>query len=296
MNYYNEIKNKLIDNEVYSKIKDYSKERYKVITYFEIGRLLTEAGGRYGDNIIDEYSKKLVVEVGKKYNRRTLFRMKQFYNMFSDEKVSPLATQLSWSHYTELLSIKDSNKLSYYIKAAKNNSLSKRELREKIKNKEYERLPSETKNKLMLDDKVEIKDLVPNPILLRTKNNIEIVTEKELHKLILENIESFMKELGNSFTYVGNEYKIKIGDRNHYIDLLLFNIRFNCYVVIELKVIEFKAEYISQVQKYMNYIDKNVKEQFNNNTMGILICKRENKFIIEYCSDARIAIREYELV
>ena len=78
MNYYNEIKNKLIDNEVYSKIKDYSKEKHKVITYFEIGRLVTAAGGRYGANIIDEYSQKLVVEVGKKYNRRTLFRMKQF--------------------------------------------------------------------------------------------------------------------------------------------------------------------------------------------------------------------------
>ena len=296
MNYYNEIKNKLIDNEVYSKIKDYSKEKHKVITYFEIGRLLTEAGGRYGDNIIDEYSQKLVVEVGKKYNRRTLFRMKQFYNMFSDEKVSPLATQLTWSHYIELLSIKDGNKLSYYINVAKNNSLSKRELREKIKNKEYERLPSETKNKLILDDKIEIKDLVPNPILLRNKNNIEVVTEKALHKLILEDIESFMKELGNSFAFMGSEYKIKIGDRNHYIDLLLFNIRFNCYVVIELKTTEFKAEYISQVQKYMNYIDKNVKEQFNNNTMGILICKRENRFVIEYCSDERIAVREYELV
>ena len=296
MNYYNEIKNKLIDNEVYSKIKDYSKEKHKVITYFEIGRLLTEAGGRYGDNIIDEYSQKLVVEVGKKYNRRTLFRMKQFYNMFSDEKVSPLATQLTWSHYTELLSIKDGNKLSYYINVTKNNSLSKRELREKIKNKEYERLPSETKNKLILDDKIEIKDLVPNPILLRNKNNIEVVTEKALHKLILEDIESFMKELGNSFAFMGSEYKIKIGDRNHYIDLLLFNIRFNCYVVIELKTTEFKVEYISQVQKYMNYIDKNVKEQFNNNTMGILICKRENRFVIEYCSDERIAVREYELV
>ena len=296
MNYYNEIKNKLIDNEVYSKIKDYSKEKHKVITYFEIGRLLTEAGGRYGDNIIDEYSQKLVVEVGKKYNRRTLFRMKQFYNMFSDEKVSPLATQLTWSHYIELLSIKDGNKLSYYINVAKNNSLSKRELREKIKNKEYERLPSETKNKLILDDKIEIKDLVPNPILLRNKNNIEVVTEKVLHKLILEDIESFMKELGNSFAFIGSEYKIKIGDRNHYIDLLLFNIRFNCYVVIELKTTEFKVEYISQVQKYMNYIDKNVKEQFNNNTMGILICKRENRFVIEYCSDERIAVREYELV
>ena len=296
MNYYNEIKNKLIDNEVYSKIKDYSNEKHKVITYFEIGRLLTEAGGRYGDNIIDEYSQKLVVEVGKKYNRRTLFRMKQFYNMFSDEKVSPLATQLTWSHYTELLSIKDGNKLSYYINVAKNNSLSKRELREKIKNKEYERLPSETKNKLILDDKIEIKDLVPNPILLRNNNNIEVVTEKALHKLILEDIESFMKKLGNSFAFIGSEYKIKIGDRNHYIDLLLFNIRFNCYVVIELKTTDFKVEYISQVQKYMNYIDKNVKEQFNNNTMGILICKRENRFVIEYCSDERIAVREYELV
>ena len=134
MNYYNEIKNKLIDNEIYSKIKDYSKERHKVITYFEIGRLLNEAGGKYGDNIIDEYSKKLVLEVGKKYNRRTLFRMKQFYNVFSNEKVSTLLSQLTWSHYTELSSIKDNNKLSYYINVTKNNSLSKRELREEIKN------------------------------------------------------------------------------------------------------------------------------------------------------------------
>ena len=135
MNYYNEIKNKIIDNEIYSKVKDYSKERYKVITYFEIGKLLTEAGGKYGDNIIDEYSKKLVIEVGKKYNRRTLFRMKQFYNIFSNEKVSPMATQLTWSHYTELLSIKDSNKLTYYINITQENNLSKRELRERIKNK-----------------------------------------------------------------------------------------------------------------------------------------------------------------
>ena len=89
------IKNKIIDNEVYSKVKDYSKERHKVITYFEIAKLLTEAVGKYGDNIIEEYSKKLVVEVGKKYNRRTLFRMKQFYNVFSNEKVAPLATQLT---------------------------------------------------------------------------------------------------------------------------------------------------------------------------------------------------------
>ena len=296
MNYYNEIKNKLIDNEVYSKIKDYSKERHKVVTYFEIGKLLTEAGGKYGDNIIDEYSKKLVIEVGKKYNRRTLFRMKQFYNMFNNEKVSPLATQLTWSHYTELLSIKNKDKLSYYISITKEKNLSKRDLREKIKNNEYERLPIETKTKLMTKEKTYIKDLVPNPILIRNKNNKEIVTEKALHILILEDIESFMKELGNSFCFIGSEYKIKIGEQNHYIDLLLFNIKYNCYVVVELKITVFKAEYISQVQKYMNYIDRNIKEISNNNTIGILICKRENNFIIEYCSDDRIVVRKYELV
>lgn len=124
-----------------------------------------------------------------------------------------------------------------------------------------------------------MKDLVPNPIIIRNKNNIEIVTEKVLHNLILEDIESFMRELGNSFSFIGSEYKIKIGDRNHYIDLLLFNIKFNCYVVIELKVTQFKVEYISQVQKYMNYIDKNIKEISNNNTMGILICKRKTNLL-----------------
>ena len=102
MNYYDEIKNRLINDEVYSKVKDYSKERHKVITYFEIGKLLNEAGGKYGDNIIEEYSKKLIVEVGKKYNKRTLFRMKQFYNMFNNKKVSPLATQLSWNYIINL--------------------------------------------------------------------------------------------------------------------------------------------------------------------------------------------------
>ena len=205
MNYYNEIKNKLIDNEVYSKVKDYSKERHKVITYFEIGKLLNEAGGKYGDNIIDEYSKKLVIEVGRKYNRRTLFRMKQFYNMFRDEKVSQLATQLSWSHYVELLPLKNIDEIRYYINICRERNIGRDLLREKIHNNEYSRLPVETKNKLMLDDKIEVKDLVPNPILIKNKNNVELVTEKALHHLILEDIESFMKELGNSYSFIGSE-------------------------------------------------------------------------------------------
>ena len=222
--------------------------------------------------------------------------MKHFYNLFNVEKVSPLVTQLTWSHYLILLSVKDRNAIDYYINQTTKRNLSKRQLEEIVKSREFERLPIETKNKLILKEKIEGKDLVPNPILIKTKNNIEIVSEKVLHHLILEDIESFMKGLGNSFSFIGSEYKIKIGDRNHYIDFLLFNIKYNYYVVVELKVTEFKAEYISQVQKYMNYIDKNTKELSNNATMGILICKRENEFVVEYCSDDRIAVREYELV
>ena len=296
MNYYEEIKNKIIDNETYERVKDYSKERHRVITYYEIGKLLNEAGGKYGANIIKQYSKKLVIEVGKKYNRRTLFRMRQFYRTFSNEKVSPLVTQLTWTHYLVLLSVKDSNAVNYYIDQIFKRNLSKRQLQEVIKSKEYERLPNETKNKIIKEEKLEVKDLVPNPILIKNKNNIEIITEKVLHNLILEDIEAFMRELGNNFSFIGSEYKIKIGDIYHKIDLLLFNIKYNAYVVVELKVNEFKVEYISQVQKYMNYIDKNIKEITNNNSIGILICKRENKYVIEYCSDERIVVREYVLV
>ena len=296
MNYYNEIKNKLIDNEIYSKVKDYSKERHKVITYFEVGKLLDEAGSKYGDNILNDYSNRLVIEFGKKYNERTLRRIRQYYRIFKNEKWSPLATKLSWSHYSELLSIKDDNELIYYINIAYERNLSKRELREKIKNKEYQRMPIETKNKIVSKDKIEVKDLVPNPILIRNRNNTEIVTEKALHNLILEDIESFMKELGNSFSFIGSEYKIKIGNNFNYMDLLLFNIEYNCYVVVELKITELKKEHIGQIQIYMNYIDENLRKINQDKTIGIIICKQDNKYVIKYCSDDRIIAREYELV
>ena len=181
MNYYNEIKNKIINHEVYVKVKDYSKEKNKVITYFEIGRLLNEAGGKYNDNIIEEYSKKLVLEIGKKHNRRTLYRMKHFYNVFSSEKVSTLLTQLSWSHYLLLIPLNDFDEIIYYINLAKDNNLSQSQLQEKIKNNEYKRLPIDTRNKLINADKLEVKDLVPNPILIRNmwtkrlSNQLEIV-------------------------------------------------------------------------------------------------------------------------
>ena len=157
-------------------------------------------------------------------------------------------------------------------------------------------MPIETRNKLISKDSVEVKDLVPNPILIKNKNNIEIITEKALHHLILEDIESFMKELGNSFSFIGSEYKIKIGNNFNYMDLLLFNIEYNCYVVVELKITELKKEHIGQIQIYMNYIDENLRKINQDKTIGIIICKQDNKYVIKYCSDDRIIAREYELV
>ncbi|MBQ3142225.1 MAG: DUF1016 family protein [Bacilli bacterium] len=296
MNYYKEIKNKLIDNEIYAKVKDYSKERHRVITYFEIGRLLTEAGSKYGEDIIQKYSDKLMIEVGKKYNKRTLFRMKQFYIIFSNEKVSPLATQLTWSHYTELLPIKDKNKMLYYVNIFIELNLSRNELRNRIKSNEYERLPLESKNKLLDKEKSKVTDLIKNPIIIKNKYNYEIISEKILKQLIIEDIESFLEELGSGFTFIKSEYSIKIGDTYNYIDLLLYNIKFKCYVVIELKITALKKEYIGQIQTYMNYIDKNIKTIEENTTVGIIIVKRNDKYIMEYCSDERILTREYVFI
>ena len=296
MNYYEEIKNKIIDNEIYCKVKDYSKERNTVNTYFEIGRLLTEAGGKYGDNIIDEYSKRLVEEVGKKYNRRTLFRMKQFYKVFSDEKVSPLVTQLNWTQCLMLISLKSCEKIYYYGNECIIKNLSKRQLEEKIKSKEYERLSESAKTKLIANEEPLLPDLVKNPILIKNTNKYDEISEKILQQIILENIESFMKELGIGFSYIGKEYPIKIGNNYNYIDLLLYNVEFNCYVVVKLKVTRLKKEHIGQIEVHMNYIDKNLKKSNQDRTIGIIICKENNEYIIEYCSDKRIISREFELV
>ena len=293
MNYYEQIKNKIIDNEIYSKVKDYSKERYKVNTYFEIGKLLSEAGSKYGENIIGEYSEKLMLEVGKKYNKRTLFRMKQFYNMFKDKKVSPMGTQLSWSHYRALLSIKNINAINYYIEQISKRNLSKRGLEEIIKSKEYERLPESTKKKLISKSETNITDYIKNPIVFKT--NKQIYSEKALQQLILEDIPTFLEELGNGFTFIKNEYPIKIGNRYNYIDLLLFNIEYNCYFVVELKITELKKEHIGQTQIYMNYIDENIKNKNHNKTIGLIVCKENNEFIIKYSSDKRILVRKYSL-
>ena len=195
-----------------------------------------------------------------------------------------------------LLSIKEDNKIDYYIKMSIEQNLSVRQLRERIKNKEYERLDNSTKNKLITSASPTVIDFIKNPIVIKNNTNTEIISEKVLQRIIMEDLPSFLKELGNGLTFVENEYKIKIGNSYNYIDLLLYNIDFNCYVVVELKITEIKKEYIGQIEIYMNYIDKNLKKITQDKTIGIIICKKDNKFIMEYCSDKGILSKEYKLI
>ncbi len=293
MNYYNEIKNKLIDNEMYERVKDYSKERNRVITYLAVGKLLNDAGNKYGDRVISNYSKKLIQEVSKKYSIRYLYDIRKFYHF---SKVHPVGAQLSWSHYRILLSIKNDDKIKHYIHQAISLNLSRNDLREKIKSQEYDRLPEETKEKIKNEERLEIKDVIPNPIIIKNKNNHELISEKVLQQIILEDIPSFLKELGNGFTFIENEYKCTIGNSYNYIDLLLYNIEYKCYVVVELKVTELKKEHIGQIEVYMNYIDKHLKTIEEDKTIGIIICKKDNRYLIEYCSDPRIISKEYKII
>lgn len=207
-----------------------------------------------------------------------------------------MSPNLSYSHYVELLPYNDLNKIQYYINVTDKQNLSVRQLREKIKSNEYERLPEETRNKLIKKEKSNVIDFVKNPIVINNTKKGEIITEKILQRLILEDIESFMNELGNSFCFIGSEYKIKIDNTINYIDLLLFNIEYNCYVVIELKVTSLKKEHIGQIQVYMNYIDENLRKTTQDKTIGIIICKENNEYVIKYCSDKRIIAREFSLV
>ena len=297
--YYKLIKEELISNEVYKKTKDYYKNIHDLQTYYNVGKLLFDAQGgeqraKYGDRLIKEYSEKLTLELGSGYSTRSLKRMRKFYIYI--KKGTALLPQLSWSHYLELLKLKDINIINYYIDLAVNLNLSYRELGKRIKAKDYERLDDKTKIKIVNKEPTILNDLIKNPIQIKNVSKVDYdkVSELVLKNMIVEQIKDFMSELGRGYAFIGDEYKIKIG--NNYIDLLLFNYVYNAFVVIELKVVELTKEHFGQIQTYMNYIDKNIKQINQNQTIRIIIVKKDNRVLLKYSSDPRIETREFELI
>ena len=154
--------------------------------------------------------------------------------------------------------------------------MSRNKLREKIRNKEYQRLDYKTKEKIINNIKLDVGDFIKEPIVLKKKKEYEKISESVLKEIIMNDLDNFLKELGDGFCYLSNEYKIRIGDTFNYIDILLFNICFNCYVVVELKINELKKQDIGQIQIYMNYINDTIKKERQSNTIGIIVCQKNN--------------------
>ena len=300
MNYYNEIKNILIDNAIGRKVREYKSNQKDLESYYNVGKLLVEAQGgeeraKYGDGLIKEYSKRLTTELGKGYSTRNLKYMRNFYLL---AKGQPLAAQfkninMTWSNVCEILNLSNIEEMKYYLNLSNKLCLTKLELRTKIKSKEYERLDSKIKEKLMKQEEVSVKDKIPDPIVLEGLEYKEKLTEKVVQKWIDENPASFCKSLGEGYSYIESQYKIKIGSNYNYIDILLFNYISNSFVVVEIKVTELKKEHIGQIETYMNYVDANLKKDFHNKTTGILLVRENNKWLIKYINNDGILVRNY---
>ena len=301
MNYYNEIKSILVDNAIGRKIREYKSNQKDLESYYNVGKLLVEAQGgeeraKYGNGLIKEYSKRLTSELGKGYSVRSLTDMRTFYS-FCQKRQSLIAEfkfqNISWTCITKLLKLDDINAIFYYVKCIGKMNLTTRELDLKLKSKEYERLDSKIKEKLVKQEEVSVRDKIPDPIVLEGLEYKERLTEKMVQKWIDENPTSFCKSLGEGYSYIESQYKIKIGSNYNYIDILLFNYISNSFVVVEIKVTELKKEHIGQIETYMNYVDANLKKDFHNKTTGILLVRENNKWLIKYINNDGILVRNY---
>ena len=301
MNYYNEIKSILVDNAIGRKVREYKSNQKDLESYYNVGKLLVEAQGgeeraKYGNGLIKEYSKRLTSELGKGYSIQNLKNMRRFYLVV--EKRQSLIVQfkslnISWTFIIKLLKLNDVNELLYYINCINKMNLTTRELDSKLKSKEYERLDSKIKEKLVKQEEVSVKDKIPDPIVLEGLEYKERLTEKIVQKWIDENPTLFCKSLGEGYSYIESQYKIKIGSNYNYIDILLFNYISNSFVVVEIKVTELKKEHIGQIETYMNYVDVNLKKDFHNKTTGILLVRENNKWLIKYINNNGILVRNY---
>jgi len=293
--YYVEIENYIKRNEV-NKKRRVLEENYDTLNnYWNIGKLLVEAQGgearaKYGNELIKKWSVEFTKNYGKGYDYTNLSRFRQFYLTFPI--IGPVA-QLSWSHVMKILPIKDENKRNYYTNICIKKNLSKRQLIDEIKSNSYERLVNKSDKIDLIVPKKEysILDDMKNPIIIKVENGREIKNEKDLETTILSEITFILTQLGNGFCFIGNQYKIN----NYYIDILLFNIDLNCYVVVELKIRKLKVEDKAQVESYMKLVDDNLRKAHHNKTIGIIITKEQDNYVVNFVrSDALIPLT-YEI-
>lgn len=280
-----------------------------ILLYLEIGKFLYELieNSSYGDKITTKASDFMKNNYPslKGFNKRNFERMVQFYRTYKDDEIAtPLVTQLSWTNNLLILNgTKSSEERYFYLKLCIKENYSKRELYRQLQSSYYERYMLSCKNDLLNTEKINSKVDYPNTRILDTYSleflNLPInYSEKDLKKAIIKNLKDFILEIGKDFTFIGDEYRIQVGNRDYFIDLLFYNRELSCLVAFELKIGEYMSEYIGKMNLYLEALDRSVKKKNENPSVGVILCSSKNNDIVKYSLSKNMSktlISEYKL-
>ena len=304
---YNEQFQKVVNIIESAKERAYRKVNEELITmYRDIGEYISKQSknSSYGDAFVQklaDFFSENYPEL-KGFNRRGLYRMKQFYELYQgEEKVSPLVTQLSWSNHLKIMSAcKTMDERIFYINMCIKERLSKRELERQIDSGYYERyMLSQNPQSLALETaKKATGNIFLDNYVLDFLDVPEPMSEHDLQKSIIRNLKDFILEIGKDFTFVGEEYRVQVGNHDFFIDLLFYHRGLSCLVAFELKIGEFKPEYVGQINLYIEALDREVKKENENPSVGIILCASKDDEVVEFALSRSLSptmVAEYNL-
>lgn len=286
----------------------YNVNRELINMYFRMGKNISE-NTKYGSNFVTILSKSLKLEFPNStgFSERNLWRMKALYEQYKDFLILPSAVaELPWTHnYLLLEKDKDRNKRLWYAEECLKNGWSKIVLLHQIELELYER--KKLSNKFTnFNQNIELKnnsdlanEIIKDPYIFELEGLKKNYEEKELEVHMITKIRDVLLELGKGFSFIGNQYKISTDNQDYYIDMLFYHLDLRCYIVVELKVTEFKPEYIGQLGFYVTAVDKTLKKEQDNQTIGLLLCKEKDKFSVEWALDfinVPIGVASYNVI
>ena len=282
----------------------------RVVLYWQIGEKIfneiqkQKTRADYGKKLIKTLSNELEPKYGSGYSIRQLELMRQFYKTFPN--TNTLYSQLSWSHYKLLIRIDDADKREFYIAETIKNLWSVREFERQINSQLFERLLLSNDKKSVLEVAKQQKlpqnpkEIIKDPFVLEFLGLEKKATyyEKDLESAIIENLQAFLLELGNGFTFVARQKRLHIDGDDFFVDLVFYNRLLQCFVIFEIKTHKLTHQDLGQLQMYVNYFDRSEKEDFENPTIGVLLCSDKNDMVVEYSlpkENKTILASKYEL-
>lgn len=304
---YDEPFKKVIDIVETAKERAYRKVNEELILmYRDIGEYISKQSenAEYGDAFVQKLADFFAQNYPdlKGFNRRGLYRMKQFYELYKDnEKVSPLVTQLSWTNHLKIMSAcKSMDERIFYMNMCIKEHLSKRELERQIDSGYYERymLSQKSLTPAIDDSKKATGNIFLDSYVLDFLDLPETVSERDLQKSIIRNLKDFILEIGRDFTFIGEEYRVQVGKHDYYIDLLFYHRGLSCLVAFELKIGEFKPEYVGKINLYLEALDRDVKKENENPSVGVILCASKDDEVVEFALSRSLSptmVSEYNL-